>query len=167
MGARVKVVQQNDAFIRQGEWLFVPVPGLFVEEKRILRHEPLRRRGVEAHVVEELFRTGGEAVYFSASKRRVLTVPQFRKLLRERPAAVREDWRIRQREMAAYGRGTVVHPNHRALTLAGWHLILKDTETCDTARRSPRRGPAGSFFSPLRNIHIAVRRALRFSSLQS
>ena len=128
-GVQGTVVQQNEAFIRQGEWLFVPVPGLCVEEKRILRHEPLRRRGVEAHVVEELFRTGGEAVYFSASKRRVLTVPQFRKLLQQRPSAVREDWRIRQREMAAYGRGTVVHPNYRPLTLAGWHRILMNTET--------------------------------------
>ena len=124
---RGEVVQQNETFIRQGEWLFVPVPGLVVEAKRILRDEPVRRRAVESHVVEEVFRTGGEAVYFSETTRRVLTVPQFRKLLRQRPAAVKEDWRIRQRDMTAYGRGTVRHPEHRTVTLHGWHRILMHT----------------------------------------
>jgi len=132
-----EVVQQNEAVVRQGEWLFVPAPGLLVEAGRILRHEPVRRRAVESHVVEEIFRTGGEAVYFSETKRRVLTVPQYRKLLRQRPAAVKEDWRIRQREMADYGRGTVLHPDHHSITLQGWHRILLDTEAQAALRQPP------------------------------
>ncbi len=123
------IVQQNETFLRQGEWLFVPAPGLVVEARRILRHEPVRRRAVESHVVEEIFRTGGEAVYFSETKRRVLTVPQYRKLLRQRPAAVKEDWRIRQRDITAYGRGTVRHPDHDPVTLHGWHRILMNTDS--------------------------------------
>jgi len=130
------IVQQNGTFIRQGEWLFVPAPGLVVEAKRILRHEPVRRRAVESHVVEEIFRTGGEAVYFSETKRRVLTVPQYRKLLRQRPAAVKEDWRIRQRDVTAYGRGTVRHPAHDTVTLHGWHRILMNTESQTPAMKN-------------------------------
>ena len=117
------VVQQNE-FLRHGEWLFVPAPGLVVNSNRIRRHAAVHR---EAPVVVEFYRTGGEAVYFSASQRRVLTVPQYRKLLRQRPSAVKEDWRIRQRDVANYGRGTVLHPEHRSITLHGWHRILMNT----------------------------------------
>ena len=121
--------RKNEAFIRQGEWFFVPVPGLVVEAKRLLRSEPIRRSGGKAHVVEEVYRTGGEAVYYSERKRKVLTVPQYRKLLQQRPAAVKEDWRIMQRDMAVYGRGTVRHPDHRTVPLQGWHRILMNTES--------------------------------------
>lgn len=126
-GAR-ETVQQNETFIRQGEWLFVPVPGLIVDAKRVRRDAPVSRRDNDNLVIEELFRTGGEAVYYSATKCRVLTVPQFRKLLRQHPQAVREDWRIRQREAAAYGRGTVRHPGHRTVALREWHRILTNTD---------------------------------------
>ena len=127
MGLPNEVVPQNEAVIRQGAWLFVPVPGLVVEAKRILRHEPVHRRTAESYVVEEIFRTGGEAVYYSASQRRVLTVLQFRKLLRQRPESVREDWRIRQRYLAIYGRGAVRCPGHDTIPLPGWHRILMNT----------------------------------------
>ena len=121
--------RRNEAFIRQGEWFFVPAPHLTVDVKRIRRNEPIRRSGGKAHIVEEIFRSGGEAIYYSKANRRVLTVPQYRKLLLQKPQAVKEDWRIMQREMAVYGRGTVRHPDHRTITLQGWHSILMDTES--------------------------------------
>ncbi len=122
---RVPVVPQNENYLRHGEWLFVPSPGLVVEASRIRRHAAFRH---EAPVVEELYRTGGEAVYASATQRRVLTVPQYRTLLRQRPAAVREDWRIVQRDVAAFGRGAVRCAWHGAITLRGWHRILRNSE---------------------------------------
>jgi hypothetical protein len=121
--------RKNGAFIRQGEWFFVPAPALVVEAKHILRSEPIRRNGGKAHIVEEVYRSGGEAVYHSPSTRRVLTVPEYRKLLRQRPETAREDWRIMQRGMTVYGRGTVRHPDHRTITLRGWHRILMNTES--------------------------------------
>ncbi len=126
---RDPVVQQNEAVIRQGEWLFVPAPGLIVDVRRVRRHAPVSHRDDENLVMEELFRTGGEAVYYSASKRRVLTVPQYRKLLLQRPSAVKEDWRIRPRDVVTYGRGAVRQPDHSPITLAGWHRILMNTES--------------------------------------
>ena len=80
-------------------------------------------------MVEQFYRTGGEAVYYSESKRRILTVHQYRKLLRQRPQTVKDDWHIMQRNMAAYGRGTVRHPDHRTITLHDWHRILMNTES--------------------------------------
>lgn len=123
--AGVPGVQQNE-FLRHGEWLFVPAPGLVVDASRIRRHAALH---TGAALVEELYRSGGEAHYYSASLRRVLTVPQYRALLRRRPAAVHEDWRIVQREINAYARGTVRHAEHPDLTLPVWHRILLNSGT--------------------------------------
>ncbi|HWB06716.1 MAG TPA: hypothetical protein VG796_27075 [Verrucomicrobiales bacterium] len=116
----------NEAAISLGGWLFVPAPGLVVEPKRIQHHSPVRSSGNSAPVVGELYRTGGEAMYYSVSRRRILTVQQYRKLLLQHPKTVKEDWRIVQRNTAAYGRGTVHHPDHRPITLHGWHRILID-----------------------------------------
>jgi hypothetical protein len=129
MGAGETVVHQTEALIRQGEWFFVPAPQLVADAKRIRHHEPIRRSGGKTHTVEEVFRTGGEAIYYSEARRRVLTVPQFRKLLQQRPQAVKEDWRIMQRGMSVYGRGMVRHPDHDTVTLHGWHRILMNTES--------------------------------------
>ena len=121
--------RKNEAFIRQGEWFFVPAPRLVVEPKHILSKEPIRRSGGKAHMVEEVYRSGGEAVYYSQTKRRVITVTQYRKMLQHHPSVIKEDWRIMQRDMNVYGRGTVRHPDHRTITLQGWHRILMNTES--------------------------------------
>jgi hypothetical protein len=120
--------RKNEAFIRQGEWFFVPSPNLVVEAKHVLSKEPIRRTGGKAHIVEEVYRSGGEAVYYSEKRRKVITVPQYRKLLQHKPDTVKDDWRLMQRDMNVYGRGTVRHPDHRTITLHGWHRILMNTE---------------------------------------
>jgi hypothetical protein len=118
--------ESNETAVRLGDWLFVPVPDLVVDSGRIQHQSPLRSSGTAAPVVSELYHTGGEAVYYSESKRRTLTVRQYQALLRQHPKTVKEDWRIRQSGMSAYGRGTVHHPDHHAITLDGWHRILID-----------------------------------------
>ena len=40
-----RVRRHNRAFIRQGEWFFVPVPDLRANDKHVLRNEPIRRGG--------------------------------------------------------------------------------------------------------------------------
>jgi hypothetical protein len=121
--------EANEAAIRLGGWLFVPAPGLVVESRRIHRQSPVQCSGNTAPVVSELYHTGGEAFYYSESKRRILTVQQYRALLLQHPKTVKEDWRISQRSMVAYGRGTVRHPEHHPITLHDWHRILMNTES--------------------------------------
>ncbi len=116
--------ESNETTVRLGDWLFVPVPDLVVESGRIQRQSPVRSGESVAPVVSELYHIGGEAVYYSESKHRTLTVRQYQALLRQHPKTVKEDWRIRQSGMTAYGRGTVHHPDHHAITLDGWHRIL-------------------------------------------
>ncbi len=147
-GVRVPVSSQNQPAMRLGTWLFLPSPGLVVEASRIRRHAAFRH---EAPVVEEFYRTGGEAAYYSETKRRVLTVRQYHALLRQRPEALREGWRIRQRDVATFARGAVGGPQHCALSLHGWHRILRDTESraVSMGQRPPvsARGPAVDFCS--------------------
>ena len=128
--------RKNEAFIRQGEWFFIPAPHLNVDAKHILRSEPIRRTGGKAHMVEEVFRSGGQAVYYSEKRRKAITVPQYRKMLQHNPATVKDDWRLMQRDMVVYGRGTVRHPDHRTIALQGWHRILMNTESQAPAMRS-------------------------------
>ncbi len=66
--------RRNEAFIRQGEWFFVPVPDwLRVDERLIFRNEPIARGGGKPHMCEELVRQGGELVYVSPQHPQGLT----------------------------------------------------------------------------------------------
>ena len=44
--AKARNRRKNAAFRRQGEWFFLPVPGLVVAEKVVLKNEPLRHEDV-------------------------------------------------------------------------------------------------------------------------
>ena len=54
--------RRNRAYVRQGEWFFVPAPDVNPSETLALRDEPLTRGGTP-HVMQFAFRRGGELVY--------------------------------------------------------------------------------------------------------
>src|SRR6478752_776074 len=57
LGAKARSRRKNAAFVRQGEWFFLPIPGFAVDEKLVLRSEPLRRgNGGKPHWTEFLYR---------------------------------------------------------------------------------------------------------------
>ena len=58
--------RHNKAFIRQGEWFFIPVPDLVVNPKLVLRNEPLARGRGKPHWAEFLYRKGGVVTYVSS-----------------------------------------------------------------------------------------------------
>ena len=66
VSSRKRYSRKNRAFRRQGEWFFVPEPSFVADEKLVLRNEPLRRGAGKPHMVEELYRTGGETVHVSS-----------------------------------------------------------------------------------------------------
>jgi len=43
--AKARNRRKNAAFVRQGEWFFLPIPGFVVDEKLVLLNEPLRLDG--------------------------------------------------------------------------------------------------------------------------
>lgn len=129
VSSRKRYARKNRAFRRQGEWFFVPEPSLMVDEKLILRNEPLRRGAGKPHLVEELFRSGGETVHVCDRYPNGVTPDEYRAIWQGNPNAVRWNWRVMQRNPGVYARGTVRHSDHATITLPFWHRVLMNTET--------------------------------------
>ena len=121
--------RRNKAFIRQGEWVFVPVPDLEVDERLVLHDEPIRRGSGKPHMVEFLYRLGGVAVRVSTEYPNGLTEAEFADLMQREPHKAHLVWRNMIREPDAFARGRIRHPDHKTVLLGGWHQILPNTES--------------------------------------
>jgi hypothetical protein len=128
VSSRKRYARKNRAFRRQGEWFFVPEPSLVVNEKLILRDEPLRRGAGKPHLVEEIFRSGGETVHVCDRHPNGLTTKEYRDIIQRNPNAIRWRWRVMSRNPGVYARGTVRHSDHATITLPFWHRVLTNTE---------------------------------------
>lgn len=123
-----RTLRKNSAFLRQGEWFFVPVPELVADEQLVRHHEPIRRGRGKPHWVEMLCRTGGEAVHVCAKHPNGLSRDEYRWLVRSDPQIVRWGWRVMRRNPKVYVRGTVRHEDHATIVLPCWHRVLMNTE---------------------------------------
>jgi hypothetical protein len=120
-------LRRTDAFVRQGEWFFLPRPKLQVDEFLILRNEPIRRGGGKPHLCQYLYRTAGEAVYVCRAYPNGLTESEYRAIpITERR---RHSWSPMRRNAQVFVKGTVRHPDHKTIHLSGWHLVVMNTET--------------------------------------
>jgi len=129
VSSRKRYARKNRAFRRQGEWFFVPEASLHVDEKLVLRNEPLRRGGGKPHLVEQLYRTGGETVHVCAKHPNGITESEYREVLRANPKAAHWGWRVMRRNPGVYARGTVRHSDHDTIALPFWHRVVMNTET--------------------------------------
>ncbi|REK18454.1 MAG: hypothetical protein DWQ42_19725 [Planctomycetota bacterium] len=128
--------RRNEAFVRQGEWFFVPLPEQFrIDERLIFRNEPISRGRGKPHICEELVRQGGELVYVSGRHPNGLTEAQYRKLLNRRPELRKVAWVAQRRNPQVYVRGKIRHSDHKTIVLNGWHQVLMNTETQSVAMR--------------------------------
>jgi hypothetical protein len=128
--------RKNRAFRRQGEWFFVPEPALMVDEEFILHNEPLRRGGGKPHMVEYLYRTGGETVHVCDRYPNGVTPDGYRAIVQRNPNAVRWRWRVMSRNPGVYARGSIRHSDHAIITLPFWHRVLMNTETQSRTMRN-------------------------------
>ena len=120
--------RRNAASIRQGEWFFIPQPGMTVKPSEIVYREPIRRERGKPHVVAELYRTGGVTVHTCPEHPNVFTEEAYRSLLARHPEAKQWAWSVIRRNVSVYARGTVRHPDHATITLPCWHQVLMNTE---------------------------------------
>ncbi len=122
--------RKNAAFVRQGEWFFIPVLDLVVDGNLILRDEPLRRgNGGKPHWAEYCFRTGGETVYVCSRHPNGISARQYGDLLRTNTRAKKWNWQTMQRNPGVYVRGHIRHPDHKTIMLHGWHQVVMNTES--------------------------------------
>lgn len=124
-----RYTRKNRAFRRQGEWFFIPEPSLVVDEKLVLRDEPLRRGAGKPHLVERLYRTGGETVHVCSRHPNGLSPAEYQGLLWANPNAAHWGWQVMRRNPGVYARGAVSHADHATITLPFWHRVLMNTES--------------------------------------
>ncbi|HVK01918.1 MAG TPA: hypothetical protein VM490_00435 [Armatimonadaceae bacterium] len=123
--------RKNPAFLRQGEWFFLPQPGWQPPSAAltVLRNEAIRRGdGSKPHLVEELYRDGGELVYVCPRHPNGVTPAQQAKILARDPAARAWGWQPLRRNMQVFARGRVRHADHATITLPCWHRVLMNGE---------------------------------------
>ncbi len=121
--------RRNEAFVRQGEWFFVPATDVAVDEKLVHRNEPISRgNGSKPHMCQFLYRNGGEQVLVCRKHPTGLLPKDYQKLIAANPAAINWGWRTMVRNAAVYVKGRVWHPDHKTIVLDGWHRVLMNTE---------------------------------------
>jgi hypothetical protein len=125
--------RRNAAYVRQGEWFFLPHWELVVDERDVLRDEPLTRGRGKDHVLELAYRRGGETVFVNSAHPSGITAAEFARLS---PAEQRKGpWREMVRDPELFAKGSVRHPDHNTIVLHGWHRVLMNTEQGARAMR--------------------------------
>jgi hypothetical protein len=127
--AKNRLRRRNEAFVRQGEWFFIPEPNLVVNERLVHHNEPISRgTGSKPHMCQYLYRLGGEQVMVCRHRPQGVTLDEYRKLLYTLPKVVNWDWQMMRRNATVYVRGRVWHPDHKTIMLDGWHRVVMNTE---------------------------------------
>jgi hypothetical protein len=119
--------RRTAAFVRQGEWFFLPRPRLNVSRSRALRNEPIRRGSGKPHVCQFLYRVNGQEVYVCDAYQNGLEEREFWKLPRKERWLHR--WTRMVRNARVYVKGNIRHPDHKTVFLSFWHEVVQNTET--------------------------------------
>lgn len=126
---KTRLRRRNEAFVRQGEWFFIPEPNLVVPGWLLLRNEPLSRGGgSKSHMCQFAYRTGGVSVWVSRKYPRGVRDAEYARLLATNPKASRWDWQRMTRDPEVYVKGRVWHSDHKTVVLDGWHRVAMNTE---------------------------------------
>ncbi len=128
-----RLARKNAAFIRQGEWFFIPCPKFHFPHESVLRREPLSRgNGSKPHIVDEVFRRHGEQVFVSSIAPTGFTIKQYNEWLARNPKSP-IGWQAMMRNAEVYARGCVRHADHATIKLPFWHRVVMNTENQSTA----------------------------------
>ena len=123
--------------IRQGEWFFVPEPGVNDKNAVIHRNEPLSRGGgSKPHICAQMMRRGGETGMVSSEYPTGISLGGYQQLVATNAKARGFMWRRMTRDAEVYARGEVRHRDHKTIDLYGWHRVYMNRERF--ARHAPQ-----------------------------
>jgi hypothetical protein len=125
---RDRLRRRNAAFIRQGEWFFIPEPNLIVPERLILTHEPISRGRGKPHWLENAYRDGGQVVWVCSNRPTGVPAAEYNRLIQRNPNVAMWNWRQMTRDANVFATGAVSHPDHATIHLRGWHRVVMNTE---------------------------------------
>jgi hypothetical protein len=135
--AKARSRRKNAVYVRQGEWFFLPLPKMAVDERLVRSNEPLSRgNGGKPHWAEFCYRTGGEEVYVCSRHLRGVTVAQYKSILARKPLAKGWGWVTMRRNAGVYVKGRIRHADHKTIVLYEWHQVVLNTEGMSRAMRS-------------------------------
>ncbi len=120
--------RRNEAFVRQGEWFFIPEPDINPPQWVILADEPLIRGRGKPHTAEYLYRTGGTFVYVNKKYKNGLSEANYRRLVQSGQAKA-GDFHLRRLDPIVYVKGRITHADHKTVLLDGWHRVVPNTES--------------------------------------
>jgi hypothetical protein len=119
-------LRRTVAFVRQGEWFFIPRPGLKFDTGAVIRDQPLRREAGKPHVCQFMHRQERSRVYTSQWYPNGLTWPEVQALPQyER----RVEWTAGFRSERVHVRGEIRHADHATIRLGCWHEVAMNTES--------------------------------------
>ncbi len=125
--------RRNAAYVRQGEWFFVPTVRIDPPEVLVLRDEPLSRGRGTAHVMQFAYRQGGDSVYVNRRQPTGISEERYARLTPDQRR--NGGWMRMVRDPEVYAKGTVRHPDHATIRLPDWCRVLMNTEQGAKAMR--------------------------------
>jgi hypothetical protein len=121
--------RRNQARIRQGDFFFLPVSELIVPDTQVLKNEPINRGRGASHMVQLLYRRGGEEVWVCRKYPNGVTPEKYKELLEQTPTMRHMGWQRRTRNAEVYAKGRVTHREHATIVLKVWHRVFPNTES--------------------------------------
>lgn len=128
--------RKNEAFIRQGEWFFIPADNPVLHEYLVLKNEPLSRgAGSKPHMAEFCYREGGEDVYVCSRYPNGVSFKKYKMILSRNSSARNWGWNRMKRNPSVYVKGKISHADHKTIHLHEWCLVVMNTENQSQAMR--------------------------------
>ena len=125
--------RRNSAYVRQGEWFFVPALELDPPSAFVLRNEPLSRGRGKAHMIEFAYRRGGQIAWVNRRHPSGISDARYRRLSeKDRRSG---GWTRCVRDPELFAKGAIRHPDHATVVLHGWHRVVMNTEQGARAMR--------------------------------
>lgn len=115
--------------IRQGEWFFVPEPGVSEKGAVVHRNEPLSRGArSKPHICAEMMRRSGVTVMVCRQYPTGISLAEYERLVAANRGVMALAWRRMTRDAKVYARGEVRHRDHKTIDLEGWHRVYMNRE---------------------------------------